>query len=220
MVSRQGGLSTGFPLYHQRVGNSHGIPPPKKMKKQETGKEGRTRLKSRIFQFHAALWLHEKVWEKKCTADKSSDNYVRPHHPCAGCGRGRVREGWCGVAQKELVGNWNLTSCQPHRVTSGQSNSVISRFTFLIYKPFLKSTHKTSPHTNIKQNMHTQDISLTTANKREKRMREQRRKETRTYWEQRQRPGDWRCRGGPCPGRSCLRRTWHHTADASCRDHN
>ena len=81
-----------------------------------------------------------KSVRKKCTADKSSDNYARPHHPCASWRRGRVREGWCGVAQKELVGNWSLTYCQPHWVTSGQSNSIICRCTFLISKPFLKST--------------------------------------------------------------------------------
>ena len=145
MVSRQGGLSTGL----QRVGNSHDI--QKKKKKEEArNREGRTSLKSWIFQFHTALWLHEKVWGKFFTADKSSDNYARPHHPCASWRRGRVWEGWWGVAQKELVGNWSLTYCQPHRVTSGQSNSVICRCTFLISKPLLKSTHKTSPYTNTK----------------------------------------------------------------------
>ena len=38
-------------------------------------------------------------------------------------------------------------SWHPHRGTSGQSNFVISKFTFR-YKPFLKSIHKTSPYAN------------------------------------------------------------------------
>ena len=32
--------------------------------------------------------------------------------------------------QNKSVSNWISTSCQPHRVTSGQSNSIISKFTF------------------------------------------------------------------------------------------
>ena len=52
-----------------------------------------------------------------------------------------------------LVSNCILMSCQPHRVTYRQSNSVISKFTFqnsshiYIYTNlFLKSIDKTNPH--------------------------------------------------------------------------
>ena len=58
----------------------------------------------------------------------------------------------------QLVSNWILTSCQPLRVTSGQSNchkqTHASKPLIYIYKPFLKSVHKTYPYTNTKQNMH------------------------------------------------------------------
>ena len=52
-------------------------------------------------------------------------------------------------------------SCQPHRVTSGQSSSGhkqmrISKLISYIYKPFVKSVHKTNHLANMKQNIHTQ----------------------------------------------------------------
>ena len=60
----------------------------------------------------------------------------------------------------KLVSNWILMSCQPHRVTSGQSNSSykqmhISQFFSYIYKPFVKNQslhkHKTKhTYTNIR----------------------------------------------------------------------
>ena len=59
--------------------------------------------------------------------------------------------------------NWILTACQPHRVTSWQSNSITSKHTlqnlscmYYMYTPFLKLVHNTNPyttkhaHTNIK----------------------------------------------------------------------
>ena len=56
----------------------------------------------------------------------------------------------------QLVSIWILTSCQPHRITSGHSDSVISKCTLqnlsYLYRPSLKSAHKTNPYTNI----HTQ----------------------------------------------------------------
>ena len=55
-----------------------------------------------------------------------------------------------------LVSNWILMSCQPHWVTSGQSNSghkhmhISKLFSYIyIYKPFVKSIHKTNHFTNI-----------------------------------------------------------------------
>ena len=52
-------------------------------------------------------------------------------------------------------------SCQPHRVTSGQSNSDymqihISKLFSHIYQPSVKSVYKTNHFANIKQNIHTQ----------------------------------------------------------------
>ena len=51
--------------------------------------------------------------------------------------------------------NWILMSCQPHRVTSGQSNSGhkqmhISKLFSHIYQPSVKSIYKTNHFTNIK----------------------------------------------------------------------
>ena len=51
--------------------------------------------------------------------------------------------------------NWILMSCQPHRVTSGQSNSGhkqihISKLFSHIYQPSLKSVSKTNQFANIK----------------------------------------------------------------------
>ena len=70
---------------------------------------------------------------------------------CVACVRN-----WNGT--RHWVSDWILTSCQPHRVTSGQSNSAISKCTFQNSsdKPFLKSVHKTNPYTNMKQNIHIQ----------------------------------------------------------------
>ena len=54
-----------------------------------------------------------------------------------------------------LISNWILTSCQPHRVTSGESNSVISNFafknsshmyTFSQVNPQNQSLHKQNTH--------------------------------------------------------------------------
>ena len=50
----------------------------------------------------------------------------------------------------KLVSNWTITSRQPHRVTSGQSNSAADFKTPIIYKPFLKSVHKANPNANRK----------------------------------------------------------------------
>ena len=51
--------------------------------------------------------------------------------------------------------NWILMSCQPHRVTSGQSNSGhkqihISKLFSRIYQPSVKSIYKTNHFANIK----------------------------------------------------------------------
>ena len=56
------------------------------------------------------------------------------------------------------VSNWILTSCQPHRVTSGQSNSGhkqthVRPLLILYIKLFVKSNHKTNRFANIKGNM-------------------------------------------------------------------
>ena len=56
--------------------------------------------------------------------------------------------------------NWILMSCQPHRVTSGHSNSGhkqihISKLFPRIYQPSVKSIYKTNHFTNIKHT-HTQ----------------------------------------------------------------
>ena len=52
--------------------------------------------------------------------------------------------------------NWILMSCQPHRVTSGQSNSgqkqISKLFLNIIYQPSLKSNYKTNHFRNIKHN--------------------------------------------------------------------
>ena len=50
-------------------------------------------------------------------------------------------------------GNWTLMSCQPHRVTSGQSNSGhkqihISKLFSYTYQPSVKSVYKTNHFTN------------------------------------------------------------------------
>ena len=59
----------------------------------------------------------------------------------------------------ELASNWILTSCQSHRITFGQSNSVISRFSlfenFPYNKSFLESVHNPRPYANIERNLHT-----------------------------------------------------------------
>ena len=54
-----------------------------------------------------------------------------------------------------VVSNWILMYCQPHRVTSGQSNSGhkqmhISKLFSHIYQPSVKSVYKTIHFTNIK----------------------------------------------------------------------
>ena len=60
----------------------------------------------------------------------------------------------------QLVSNSIFISCQPHRVTSGQSNSVVSNCTFQnsshIHVNLLphQSTLKTNHFANIKQNRH------------------------------------------------------------------
>ena len=56
---------------------------------------------------------------------------------------------------EQISSNWILMSCQPHRVTSGQSNSGheqihISKFFSHIYQPSVKSIYKTNHFTNIK----------------------------------------------------------------------
>ena len=54
--------------------------------------------------------------------------------------------------QTELVSDWSLTSGQPHRVTSGRSNSVISRCTVQnsSHIQTLSQYRKTDPYTNTK----------------------------------------------------------------------
>ena len=52
-------------------------------------------------------------------------------------------------------------SCQPHRVTSGQSDSGhkqmhISKLFSYVYKSFVKSVHKTNHFANLKQKIHAQ----------------------------------------------------------------
>ena len=64
-------------------------------------------------------------------------------------GGGSSAKLWCS----ELVSIWILTSCQPHRVTSGQSNSGPKQIHIskLFSKPFFKSIiHKTNHRANIK----------------------------------------------------------------------
>ena len=62
----------------------------------------------------------------------------------------------------QLISNWIFMSCQPHRVTSGHSNSVVSNCTFQnsshIHGNLLpsQSTLKTNHFANIKQNRHIQ----------------------------------------------------------------
>ena len=53
--------------------------------------------------------------------------------------------------------NWILTSCEPQRVNSERSNSILSKYMFQNMfqnsshiKPFRKSMHKTNPSTNLK----------------------------------------------------------------------
>ena len=60
--------------------------------------------------------------------------------------------------------NWILMSCQPHRVTSGHSNSGhkqihISKLFPRIYQPSVKSLYKTNHFTNIKHT-HTQTSDI------------------------------------------------------------
>ena len=65
--------------------------------------------------------------------------------------------GTCGKRDwnESSSSNWILMSCQPHRVTSGQSNSghkqihISKRFPH-IYQPSVKSIYKTNHFTNIK----------------------------------------------------------------------
>ena len=67
----------------------------------------------------------------------------------------------CGAPDKmkysDLLVIGFLTSCQPHRVTSGRSNSVISKCTFKhashIYSQV--KIYQINPYTNIKQNTQT-----------------------------------------------------------------
>ena len=55
--------------------------------------------------------------------------------------------------QCDAVSIWIWSSCKPHRITSGHSDSVISKCTLqnlsYLYRPFLESLHKTNPSTNI-----------------------------------------------------------------------
>ena len=56
--------------------------------------------------------------------------------------------------------NWILMSCQPHRVTSGKSNSGHKQIHILklfshIYQPSVKSVYKTNQFANIKQTSDT-----------------------------------------------------------------
>ena len=66
--------------------------------------------------------------------------------------------------RQTVVSNWILTSSQPHRVASGRSNSVISKRMlqklFSIYKPCLKSIHKTNPYTDTKRRSPEDDQTL------------------------------------------------------------
>ena len=69
------------------------------------------------------------------------------------------------------VSNWILTSCQPHRVTSERSDSAISKYTCqhpspaaVMHKPFLKSIHKTSPYTDIKNTFKNPQILTSNTN--------------------------------------------------------
>ena len=65
---------------------------------------------------------------------------------------------------RQLINNWILMSCQPHRVTSGQSNSghkqmhisKLFSYIYIFYKPFVKSVHKTNHFANIKQSIQAQ----------------------------------------------------------------
>ena len=77
----------------------------------------------------------------------------------------------------QIASNWILTSCQPHWVISGQSNSVISKlmhipklFSLLIcnYTDHLSSQYpkpieipKTNRYTTIKQNIHKHHTQIT-----------------------------------------------------------
>ena len=59
--------------------------------------------------------------------------------------------------EKTKVSNWIVRSCQPHRVTSGQSNSghkqihISKLFSYIyIYQPSIKSVYKTDHFASIK----------------------------------------------------------------------
>ena len=63
------------------------------------------------------------------------------------------------VSSYQQVSNWIGMSCQPHSVTSGQSNSGhkhihISKLS--LSPTFVKTVHKTNQWANSKQNIHTQ----------------------------------------------------------------
>ena len=65
----------------------------------------------------------------------------------------------------ELDSNWTLTSCQPHRVTSGQSHSshrqmhISKLFSYItFYKPFVKSTQKNIPSQTWGKSIHAQTV--------------------------------------------------------------
>ena len=72
----------------------------------------------------------------------------------------------CGAPDKmkysDLLVIGFLTSCQPHRVTSGRSNSVISKCTFKhashIYSQV--KIYQINPYTNIKQNTHKHQTDI------------------------------------------------------------
>ena len=84
---------------------------------------------------HGHLWAGTAQWLERRTRDRE----VADSNPCRSGGSS----------------NWILMSCQPHRVTSGQSNSGhkqihISKLFLHIYQPSLKSIYKTNHFVNIK----------------------------------------------------------------------
>ena len=101
--------------------------------------------------FLALAWLNGKYSNTTANHNKNQQHYTGNTHMHEHTHISRM---W------RLVTEY-VTSCQPHRVTSGHSNSVIYKFTLQtllvhIHKPFLKSIHENCPYTNIKQNTHTQ----------------------------------------------------------------
>ena len=64
---------------------------------------------------------------------------------------------WEKKRRKKRVSNWILTSCQPHRVTSGRSNCYkrmhMSKLLSYI-KSFSSQIYKINPYTNINQSIH------------------------------------------------------------------